>query len=215
MLYCTANLKGGVGKTTIAVHFATWLREKGCSVAFVDADMQASSSQWIHEVAPDMPLFALQDPNDLLEQIPALKEQFDIVIADGPAGMAELSRAILLHAEVALILCGPSALDLRASSTAVRVIRQAQVIRKGPPEAVFIANKVQEHTKLSRELLFASETIGVPMANTPVHFRQVYADAPGQGKTVFSMGYRAKDAVDELNILFDEVLTYGQTPTAR
>jgi chromosome partitioning protein len=211
MLFCTANLKGGVGKTTLAVHLAVWLRQKGLSVAFVDADMQASSSQWIREAGPDISLVHLQDPDEILDQAPKLKEQYEVVIADGPAGMAELSRAILLHADLALVLCGPSTLDLRASATAVRVIKQAQVIRNGMPRALFIANKVQVHTHLSKELLASSAVMGIPMAQTAVKFRQVYADAPGQGETVFTMGYKAREAVQELNLLFEEVYD-GKTP---
>jgi len=212
MIICTANLKGGVGKTTLAVHLAVWLKNKGLSVAFVDADMQASSSQWVSEAAPGIRLVPLHDPDSILENIPELGAHYDVVIADGPAGMAELSRAILLHADLALVLCGPSTLDLRASSQAVRVIKQAQVVRKGMPRALFVANKVQTHTHLSKELLASSAVVGIPMAQGFVKLRQVYADAPGQGRTVFSMGPKAREAEQELNTLFEEVYD-GKTPT--
>lgn len=47
MIAAIVNQKGGVGKTTLAVHLAVWLHERGLRVAFIDADGQSSSSRWI------------------------------------------------------------------------------------------------------------------------------------------------------------------------
>ena len=206
MLYAFLNLKGGVGKSTLAVHFASWLALQGKRVAVIDADTQHSASLWLQEAEPDVRVFPLHDPDDIVDQAPRLAKQFDAVIADAPPQMAELSRVILLRTDVAMVLCGPGALDLVASNTAVRVIRQAQDIRGGLPKALFVPNKIQVNTLLTADLLSTAADIGIPMVQNPVRFRQVYADAPGQGLTVFKMGPRAKAAADELNALFGEVI---------
>jgi len=206
MLVAFLNLKGGVGKSTLAVHFASWLTMKGKRVAVIDADTQHSASLWLQEAEPSVRVFPLHDPNEIVDQAPRLAKQFDVVIADAPPQMAELSRVILLRADMAIVLCGPGALDLIASNTAVRVIRQAQDIRGALPKALFVPNKIQVNTLLSADLLATAADIGIPMVQTPVRFRQVYADAPGQGSTVFKMGPRAKAAADELTALFEEVL---------
>jgi chromosome partitioning protein len=49
MLMAMVNSKGGVGKSTLAVHFAVWLHECGYRVILLDCDLQRSSSQWIAE----------------------------------------------------------------------------------------------------------------------------------------------------------------------
>jgi chromosome partitioning protein len=54
MILALANSKGGVGKSTLAVHLAVWLHEKGRQVAFVDSDVQGSSSAWLQEAAPEI-----------------------------------------------------------------------------------------------------------------------------------------------------------------
>ena len=143
MIFAFTNSKGGVGKSTLSVHFTVWLMEQGASVALIDADVQGSSSVWLHEAAPETAIVRLQTPDDILEQVPNLREQFSHVVIDGPAGLSEVTRTILFVADTTFLPCGPSVLDLRAANEAIRVVRQAQSIRKGPPRAVLIPNKLE------------------------------------------------------------------------
>jgi hypothetical protein len=96
-LVAFVNSKGGVGKSTIAVHYAVAEREKGRRVALIDSDVQESSTRWLKELADGISVYRLPTPDDVLEEAPKLKEQYDLVIADGPAGLSEVARAILLR----------------------------------------------------------------------------------------------------------------------
>ena len=58
-----SNLKGGVGKSSTAVHFVYWLSEiNKKSAILVDADGQSSSSNWIELLELDIPAFKITDP---------------------------------------------------------------------------------------------------------------------------------------------------------
>lgn len=206
MIVATANQKGGVGKTTIAVHCCVWLHENGLKVALVDADVQSSSSVWAREVVPDLYIERLQTSEDLLERVPRLEEKFDMVIIDGPAGLTEVTRSTLLVADLALLPCGPSILDLRAADEAVRVVRQAQTIRKGLPRAVLVPNKLQRNFRLSRELLDTAGTLGLDVA-PGLGLRQAYADAAGQGTVVWRLGSAAREAAEEVHSLFKKLFS--------
>ena len=199
-LVAFVNSKGGVGKSTIAVHYAVAERERGRRVALIDSDVQESSTRWLKELADGISVYRLPTPDDVLEEAPKLKEQYDLVIADGPAGLSEVTRAILLRADVALLPCGPSTMDLRPAKDSMRVLKQAQSVRNGAPKAFFIPNKLQANTRLSRELLSTAETLGLPLL-PGLHLRQVYADAVGQGTVVWRMP-NARAAADEIYRLF-------------
>jgi chromosome partitioning protein len=210
VLIVTANAKGGVGKSTLAVHLAAWLHHKGSRVILVDSDAQNSATQWLSEAEPDIPIVALPTAKSVIEIAPTL--QADYIVADGPAGLAELTRALLIVSDLALIPCGPSALDLRAAVVAIRVLQEAQGVNGGKPEAFLVLNKLQPRTRLARDLMEAGKNLGIPAASTAIYQRQVYAESVGQGTTVWKMGRRAKDAALELDRLFSEVIN-GRTET--
>jgi chromosome partitioning protein len=210
MLIATANVKGGVGKSTLATHLAAWIKEEGVDVAFVDSDVQETSSRWLKEAEPQIPVTRVINPNDMRSTLNRLKRNYPVVVIDGPAGLADVNLRILLATDIALVPCGPTPVDVEASQLAVQVIQEAQESRdNGLPIAIFIPNKVQPHTKLSRELLEVAAEIGIPVAQTPIRFRQVYAECRGLGKTVFQLGYRGKEASADLRTLFTEVFRYG------
>lgn len=207
LIIALTNSKGGVGKTTLAVHLAAWWNERGSRVALLDADVQSSSSVWLQEAAPEISVSRLQSPDEILDEVPGLCRNFEHLVVDGPAGLSEVTRAILLVADRALLPCGPSVLDLRAVNDAIRVVHQAQKIRGGPPSAMLVPNRLQLHYRLSRELLQAVSSLPVPCSDG-LKLRQAFADAAGQGTLVWRLGPRGQAASREIRRLFHEL--FGQ-----
>lgn len=204
MLFAFANQKGGVGKSTLAVHAVVWLTERGKRAALVDADVQSSSTLWLKEVAPEIPVFRLHTPDEVLDQLPEIQAEFEDVIVDGPAGLSEVTRSVLLLVDEAFLPCGPSVLDLWAASEAVNVLRQVQRIRKGPPTAVLVPNKLKVRQRLSKDFLEAAKTLDVPTVHG-MRDLQAYADSVGQGTVVWRMGPKALEASIEIQHLLKEL----------
>ncbi len=204
-IIAVANSKGGVGKSTTAVHLAAWLYEQGHSVVLADCDSQQSSSQWIREACPGVKAVRLDDPNHILNELPNLALEADYVVADGPGSQTETSRALLLRSQFAIVPCKASMLEVRALAKATEVLRQSQDIRGGLPKAIIILSMVGKNYRLTKDMKEAAAALNLPMAKTPMILRQIYADAPGQGAVVWNLGARAREASDEVQRIFSEI----------
>jgi chromosome partitioning protein len=208
MIMALSNSKGGVGKSTIAVHLAVWLAEQGHHVVLVDSDVQASSSTWLQEAEPRIKSVRLLTADDVINQLPALAAEYDYVVADGPAGLNEVTRALMFIADLAIFPCGPSALDLRAVIDAITVLNQIKKHRGGKPDAIIIPNKLQPQYRLSKELMQTVHGLGMPSGDG-LGLRQAYADAAGQGSVVWRMDTSsARDASAEMQFLFQQLTAY-------
>src|SRR5271168_3815437 len=108
MIIVIANSKGGVGKSTIAAHFAAWLHEQGHKVMLADCDTQHSSSDWLHEAVPDIKTVRLASSDQIMDELPQLSRQVDFVVADGPGSNTDTSRTLLLCADLAIVPCKAS-----------------------------------------------------------------------------------------------------------
>lgn len=206
MIIVVANSKGGVGKSTLAVHLASWLFAKGYRVTLADCDTQQSSSEWIREACPGVTPVRLDNPDVILNELPQLQLESDFVIADGPGSQTETSRALLLRADMAIVPAKASMLEVRALAKATEVLRQAQDIRGGKPTAVVVLSMVGKNYRLTQDMKDAAAALSLPLASTSMVLRQIYADAPGQGAVVWNMGSRATAAALEAEALFRELL---------
>ncbi len=207
------NQKGGCAKSTTSVHFAYWLYRQQHRVLMVDADAQRSSSIWLSsmDADPPIPFEVLQTPDELLDRIPELTAKCEYLVVDGAAGLAESTRAILFRADLAVVPCQPTGVDLRSASDAVRLIRQAQSVRSGAPEAAVFLSRAVKGTKLLDEAIALLSKSDIPVLKTVIYQRQVVADTFGQGATVWNLaGKPASDAATEFNNLFQEIL--GMVP---
>lgn len=206
MLVGVVNAKGGVGKSTIAVHLAAWLHEKGAKVAMVDADAQSSSTEWLSEAVPELPCFQWRDSVEIFEGVKSISDDFEAIIFDGPAGLNEATKSIMMLAHGILIPCGPSILDLRALQEALVVAREVQSTRPGElPSLRLIPNKIQKRYRLSQELLNAVEEVEIS-SSTGLSLLSAYPDAAGQGTLVWHMGSKAWKAAKEMEKLFNEII---------
>ena len=204
MIYGLTNSKGGVGKTTIAVHLAAYLARKKRSVVFIDADPQQSASAWIKELATPIRLEQLTSKDEIIRRIAKLATDADDIVIDGPAGLSETTRAIMVRADKVFLPFGPSILDFRAALKAIQLLHDAQHARGDLPKGFLIPNKLQKRVRLSREILVLAQKLNVPVL-AALSLRQAFADAAGQAKVVSEMGTSAFLASHEMKQLLKEM----------
>lgn len=217
MFIATVNQKGGVGKTTLAAHLALWYARHGHAVALIDTDEQQTAARWVRGSSANIEIVSEHDADRLIEHAPELVARRDIVVADGPANLAECSRALLLVADVALVPCGPTIPELEATATTVRMLRNAAAVRASHlPKPLLVLTRMRPaRFRLSREATEAAPALGIPVAHNVLPFREAIADAPGQRRPVWSLGRSAEHATNDMTQLLKEIEAYAGTPTLR
>jgi len=200
-----ANSKGGVGKSTLAVHAALWFHDHGFRVCVLDLDKQRSSFAWVTEAEPEITVRVADTPDECLSEALGLAESHDLLLVDAPGGLEDLSRTALLLADLALFPITPSILDLRSVQGATSILRFAQQINGGRPEGRLILNRMKARETISRELKAASQSLGLHVAEHVIRDLQAYRDAAQQGTVVTRMSGRAAGAMADIDALFQEL----------
>ncbi len=188
MLIAVLNQKGGVGKSTTAVHLARWLQLQGKRVHLADLDPQRTGSSWLANADAFTLLCTAvaADSDAVLEQLPALGQTAEVVVVDGPAGLSEATRAVMLLADLVLTPVQPAGADLHSAVEVLRLVGQARTIRKGPPAAAVFLNRATKGTRLLAEARAALKQLdGIRLLSTAITQRQAIADCFSQGCTTF------------------------------
>ena len=180
MIVALLNQKGGVGKTTLALHLAGEWARRGKRVTVIDADPQGSALDWSEQRAREgleRPFGVIGLARDTVHrEAPELARTCDHVIIDGPPRIAGLMRSALLAADLVLIPAQPSPFDGWASAEMLKLIAEARIFR---PQlaARFVLNRCGARTILARETAKALARHDPPMLASMIGQRIVFADA--------------------------------------
>lgn len=123
------NRKGGVGKTTVAVHLTHWLRAQSYSVLLIDTDSQQSSANWLRSMEIEAKVFF--QPEDILTLLSDLTNSYDFLIVDAPANFNKITQNILIVSDVVLIPCKTSGLDTNSSVKLIKVYKKFNKLEEG------------------------------------------------------------------------------------
>jgi chromosome partitioning protein len=208
VIYALLNQKGGVGKTTLAVHIATALAKRGRRVMLVDADPQGSALDWSasRQAEPLFPVIGLPRPN-LHKEIPNHVSRYDDVVIDGPPRVNELTRSALLATDLALIPVQPSPYDVWAAKEIVDLIREAVVFNEKLNSA-FVINRKIVNSAIGRDVVEALAGYELPVFATAISQRVAFAESAASGSTVLEDSPQGP-ATAEIEAVVNELLENG------
>ena len=184
MIIALLNQKGGVGKTTLAVHLAEVLSRLDKSVLLVDADPQGSALDWAANRPdnPRFPVIGLPKPT-LHRELPAIAKNHDFVLIDGPPRVNELARAAIMASDVVLIPVQPSPFDVWAAKEIVDLLQEASTFKENIKSA-FVINRKIVKTAIGRDVVDALASYPLPVLKTSIGQRVAFAECAAQGLTV-------------------------------
>jgi chromosome partitioning protein len=144
----SGNLKGGTGKTTIAVNLACALARRGFAAIVLDVDPQGSATEWSRRGPLPVPVESVASiqvtgSSRWLSRASELAQTADVLVLDLPPLIMPALASAMMIADLMLVPVTPSAVDVGPTERVLRTIRITRESRPdGRPKALLVANKV-------------------------------------------------------------------------
>jgi chromosome partitioning protein len=197
MIISIVSFKGGVGKTTTAVHIAEVLNRK-TQTLLVDGDPNQSALAWKGRGNLS---FSVISEHELTQHT----KKFTHIVLDTPARpTTEELKTICKESDLVIIPSQPDALSLDAL---IKLVTALKEIRANNFKVLFTLVPPLSHAgREAKELL---KTLDIPFFKTEIYRRAVCGRAALRGITVSEMK-DGKDALKEFQAVVKEILSYGQ-----
>lgn len=216
-----ANLKGGAGKTTTALHLAATAEGHGVRTVVLDLDPQQGAAKWgdtrnpkpeaeEEPPPPFRPPHVKSAMSARLEQ--ALEEErragAQLVVIDTAAHTETILSPAIAKADLILIPCRTTAIDLQY------LMATAELVASRRKPGAVVLNAVDARTNELTEARAVVERLGIPLA--PMHISNLIAHSraitAGQGATEFEPNGKA---AREIEAVFEWISGLIDLPTSR
>jgi chromosome partitioning protein len=203
------NQKGGVGKTTLAIHVADALARMGYTAMLIDVDPQGSSLDWAESRGNQAPLFPVAGypKESLARDLAQIRGDRDVVVIDGPPARNKLTRAAIMAADLVLVPVQPSPYDIWAAQEIVDLIEEARVYKQ-TLKAAFVINRTIKRTILGAEVTEALAAYNLPVFSAQIVQRMAFANSATRGLTVMETEPNGA-AAKEIRTLTEEIITFA------
>lgn len=192
------NLKGGVGKTTLAQTLACFLEDEGRRVCLVDADPQGTSRQWAEKAAElgrRVPrVVNLGGARAMHRELTSMRAEWDAVVVDCPPRLGAETRAAMAVADLVLLPVSPGVADLWALQDTLVLLEEARAFNTGL-EARAVLNRF-DTTLMARGIAASLEAAGVLALSARMTARVTFSEAMADGRSVLGYAPDSKAAFE-------------------
>jgi chromosome partitioning protein len=194
------NLKGGTGKSTVAVNLACAMAVRDLRTVVLDTDPQQTAMLWTRRrrlpcAMEALPIRDFAGVGDWLNALDRARESHDRVVIDLPAVLSPALAAAFLAADLILIPTTASPIDLEATRRTLRHARAAILERpQRPPRLLVIPTLLRKplvgRARLPVELTQLDVPLGPPLHHDPAFAESFAVSDWIGGHAPRSAGYR-------------------------
>lgn len=219
MILCLGGEKGGVGKTSIATHFAYMRQAAGRDVCLIDADPQWSSTDFCAARDQEKGVARISSiqktGKGLAAELQALAEKYDDLIIDTGGRDSMEFRIAVLVSDILLVPINASAFNWWTLSKVDEIIGTTK-LQNADLRAEIVLNRLPGNPGLRRrklntatDRLHAAEFDHLKVCQAVLVERTAFSDNEEFGLTVFEPS-RIKPMIDglacqEITALYEEV----------
>jgi chromosome partitioning protein len=209
--------KGGVGKTTLAIHMAVLADQAGLRTLLVDLDPQRSAASWWRARAAETPALVETDSASLPDILEAAAEDgVGLVVIDARPSVEADAELVTALADLVMVPTRPAIFDLRA------ILGTLDIVKGGKHRSLIVLNacpppRGTAEAALVTDARHALAAFGVPVASTAIVNRGAFPAAAVDGLTACEAEPDSK-AAREMRALWRSIekeLSNGKAITAK
>lgn len=206
-----AHVKGGSGKSTVAVNMAAELQARGQDLVIVEADPTVrTTSNWalVRESSGQKPVKVIRETGDLRTTLEELERIHGTVLVDLPGKDSTEMRTAMVAAGALLIPMQPTQPDMDTVAPMVEILTRARTFNPGL-RALGVLNRVSTNV-FSSQVADAREYMKdwpeIRMLEARLHERSSYQTAMDRGLGVVET--RDRKARTEIQTLTTEATAW-------
>ena len=214
MIVAIGHTKGGVGKSTITVQLATYLRViKGIEKVWViDTDPQKSvSNSFIERNAnskESISCASYTNGKELLQQVTTNKEYWDQILIDIGGRDSNVFRSALMLADILIIPTIPRSYDLNALNDLYSILEGAWGVGSNVKAKAFLSCADSQGSANNEAIEYLKQFSEISFIDAPINRRKAIGIASSLGLSVFEFTPKDQKACNEVEVLVKKI--YGE-----
>ena len=218
MIITTGGIKGGSGKTTLAVSLTVLLSHLPTAndVLLVDADNQATASDfstWRTESLGQTGYTSIKLSGvSVRNEVQKLKKKYDHIVIDAGGRDTASQRAAIAVSDIYLVPFAPKSFDMWTLEQVTELVKEMGIVNPDL-KSYAVLNKVDYNQKdIDEARNYIEEAEIFKVLDNTLHERKAFANAAAEGLTVSEYKPYNKKAIAELESLFKEIISVSEKP---